>query len=435
MIVCIAAALFGCFSKKDSSGATEIVFWTTDSEADRLAVQMEIAQRFMKQNPGITIKVIPVQESELPKKMVAAKVSNTLPDVLRIGMEYVHGYASQGIINKSAATQVIQEIGQDNFYRATLDPLRTSNGDYIAVPVDAWVQGIYYRKDWFNKHNLPPPNTWQRILDAAEKFHNPSKGVYGIIAATDPDQIYTQQVFENIALSAGARLFDRYGTIAFIDNPENRKKMSLALEYYHHLIALSPPGNNYWRQARQYYLTGRAAMIFYSNYIVDDIAGFDLKGSEIEEGLAAKTGFVPIIHHQAGDRGASYGQIVTLAVSKTADLDASKKWIMYLMGDEYMTLLNTTPGGKIPVLKSAVSQWGQHEIFQPYEEGFAETLVESLNEIQRWGFAEGNYFNTISDISGRKSFPKTISKMAQGDLTPAEALIDLENRLSHISHK
>ena len=104
ILLCMAVLVTGC-GRKDSS-KTEIVFWTTDSESDRVAVQTEIAKKFMAENPDITVLVVPVQESELPKKIVAAKVAKKLPDVMRLGLEYVFGYAGQGIVDTSDATTV-----------------------------------------------------------------------------------------------------------------------------------------------------------------------------------------------------------------------------------------------------------------------------------------------------------------------------------------
>ncbi|MDY6857418.1 MAG: hypothetical protein SWO11_22480 [Thermodesulfobacteriota bacterium] len=49
--------------------------------------------------------------------------------------------------------------------------------------------------------------------------------------------------------------------------------MASTLEYYAILAQYSPPGYNSWIEERQYYITGKVAMIFYSNYILDDIAG------------------------------------------------------------------------------------------------------------------------------------------------------------------
>jgi len=429
-LIIVVASVVGCKGgRKDSSPAVEIVFWTTDTEPDRLKTQQEIAARFMRKNPEIAVKVIPVQESELPKKIVAAKVSKTLPDVMRLGLEFVYGYADQGIVDSFAATEVIGAIGEDKFFSGALNLLRTSEGKFIAVPVDGWVQGIYYRKDWFERKDLPVPDTWEKILAAAEKLHRPSEGIYGIVAGTDPAQIYTQQVFENLALSAGVRLFDNDGNVAIVKSVDARRRMRSVLDFYQKLIDFSPPGNNYWRQAQQYYLTGRAAMIFYSNYIADDIAGLVEHGSQIDEKLAANTGFVPIIHQVEGDRGAGYGQIVTLAVSKTADSEAAKKWILYILSEEYSTLINMSPGGKIPMLKSVVEEWAEGKVFENYDPGFAATLAKSLEEIKRWGFVEGKYFSAVSEISGRKIFPKAIGKMAQGDLSPSEALNELVRRL------
>jgi multiple sugar transport system substrate-binding protein len=49
---------------------TVVEFWTTDNEKARVDVQEAIAADFMKLHPEIEVKVIPVDEVDVPKKLV-----------------------------------------------------------------------------------------------------------------------------------------------------------------------------------------------------------------------------------------------------------------------------------------------------------------------------------------------------------------------------
>jgi hypothetical protein len=81
-------------------------------------------------------------------------------------------------------------------------------------------------------------------------------GILDQHAATDPSQIYTQQVFEHIALSNNVQLTTNEGRLNL-----NTPEMIKTLEFYKALAGFSPPGNLYWLHTRLDYLTRRAAMI------------------------------------------------------------------------------------------------------------------------------------------------------------------------------
>ena len=72
---------------------TVVEFWTTDNEKSRVDVQEAIAADFMKLHPEIEVKVIAVDEVDIPKKLATAKAAGKLPDVCRFGLEYVAGFA------------------------------------------------------------------------------------------------------------------------------------------------------------------------------------------------------------------------------------------------------------------------------------------------------------------------------------------------------
>jgi len=426
-LVCLAFYLCGC-AKKEKRPVIE--FWTTEIEADRMTVQNELAREFEAKNPGYGVKVVPVGEGDMNKKITAAKAAGRMPSVIRIGLEHTRGYLDSGIIDTAACTEVINEIGGKSFFEGVLKLVGLPDGkNYAAVPVDGWVQGIWYRKDWFKEKNLAVPENWDAILAAARAFHNPKEGKYGIVIGTDPGgegYTYTQQVFEHLALSAGVRIFDGEGKISIDD-----KRFNEVVRFYKELAGCGPAGYNYWRQARQTYLTGSSAMIFYSPYIIDDIAGLVKDQQVLVEDLPKKTGFVSVIRGP-GAASASYGQVVSFAILKGGRTEPAKKWIKFILSDGYERWLGMTPGGKTPVLKEAVEQWSKHEIFSHYEAGFAENLASGLEKIERWGYREGRSFPLISQIYGRKIIPRLINKALEDKVQVEQAARHFRTRLKEL---
>ena len=68
--------------------AQSIDFWTTEEQPERLLKQIEMAIDF-KAETGISVKVIPVSETELGQRATAAFAAGDLPDVIYHTLQYV----------------------------------------------------------------------------------------------------------------------------------------------------------------------------------------------------------------------------------------------------------------------------------------------------------------------------------------------------------
>ncbi len=377
-----------------------MVFWTAEVEPDRMAVQEDLAREFGRADPSATVRVVPVDENALPEKLAAASAAGELPDVVQLGLTQVVQYAAEGLLDAEAATGLVRELGEEGFYPGPLNLCRTPDGSgYAAVPLDAWVQGIWYRRDWFEEHGLSPPDSWERILAAARALHDPAASRFGVVLGTHPRQVYTQQVFEHLALAAGARLFDERGRYA--DDP----RMVEALGFYRELARYAAPGHTYWRQARQYYLTDRAAMIFYSPYIVDDIAGLVADHRPDRPDLARRTGFVAAIRGPGGGP-AVYGEVYALGILKGAGSPA-RRWARFLLKEGYARWLAMAPGGKMPVRRAAREAWARQALFRPYGPGLPRSLASGLEAMSRWGFLGGGR-ERIGALYASKRVPEAI---------------------------
>ena len=427
-----AAPVFAAPAEEAMEAAPEmaepatIEYWTTQDQSDRQATIRLIADTFMALNPHVTVNVVPVAEPEVPAQLSAAAAAGSLPDVIEFGSENAIAFGAQGLLDADAHRALIDSIGRDRFYAGALHLLRAPTGmdDYYALPFHGWIQGIWYRTDWFEEAGLEPPDSWDNIRAAAEHFYDPGANQYGILVGTKSEP-YAEQVFTQFAISNGARLFDAGGNLVF-----NSPEMKEALEYYLEVAQYNPPGPQTWR-ARDYYLQGKMAMFFYSTYIMDDLAlqevaagsltgdNFaDLAGGDFDPELANKTGFVPII---TGTEPASYGVVVALGVFKNDDagqLAAAQDWVEYLYTeDAYVTYLHMAPGGMNPVLKGVASSAafvddpkGVHARYGAEKMG---EIVEGLENIQRFGIVEGNLIEDYGAIFAQQIIPQMIFRITQ----------------------
>ena len=385
--------------------------------------------------------MVPVQENLLAGRVTAAYAARSLPDVIFLPIDFTTGWAEAGILDIQSAMEVVNHLGKETFGIGPLALAQVSGG-YAAVPTDGWGQLLLYRKDLFEKEGLPVPDSWDRILKAAKALHNPPL-MWGFEAATDPGQIYTQQVFEHLALSNGVRLTGPSGNINL-----NTPEMVQTLEFYKALGRFTPPGNLYWLHTRMDYISGRAAMIIWSPFILDELSGLRQDQPvvpDIAKGkpgfLAKNTGFVSILKGPKG--AAQYGQTNYLGITQDANKAAAKQWVEFLLTDGYLSWLGMAAEGKLPLHKGTrdepnrfIKGWMELEfgvttrarISEFYGMDVVKVLMSGLDGFDRWGFAEGKGA-LISKIYGTKTIPEILKRYLDAELSAEQAARMMDERV------
>lgn len=422
----------------------EIEFWSTETQSDRQAIIEVLIDTFEVMNPDITIKLIPVDENDMATQLNTAAAAGTMPALIECAAENAVAFGSEGLLNASGVTEVINAIGRDNFYAGTLKLNESSNkGEYYAAPFHGWVQGIWYRADWFAEAGLEPPNTWENILKAARHFYKPGDNQYGILVGTKAEA-YAEQCFTQFAMSNGAGLFDREGNLIF-----NSPEMKEAVEFYAELAKNNPPGPQTWR-ARDYYIQGKMAMFFYSTYIMDDLAlaevaagsltseNFaELAGKSFDPDLAENTRMASTI---TNTEDAGFGVVVSLALPDQGDpgqTAAAQKFMRYLYSpNAYITWLHMAPGGMNPVIKDiAVNDRFQNDpkgVFTHYGKEKMAEIIAGLDSIETFGIVEGNRIPAASVIYSKQIIPQMLYKITQEGMAVEDAMVWAEAEMKKL---
>lgn len=270
--------------------ADSIRFWTTEGQPERLARQQEMAADFQAKT-GHSVEVIPVAESDLGTRATAAFAAGDLPDVIYHTLQYALPWAEAGILDTDAATDVVEQLDADTFAPGALAMAAVGDG-YASVPVDGWTQMIVYRKDLFDAAGLAAPSSYANVEAALAELHNPPE-MYGFVAATKVDENFMSQVLKHVFLANGVSPVDANGLKPLEVGPTTK-----VLDFYKAIAGASLPSELYWQQSRELYFAGKAAMIIWSPFILDELAGlrdsapptitYDPTSSE----LASKTGVV-----------------------------------------------------------------------------------------------------------------------------------------------
>ncbi len=332
------------------------------------------------------------------------------------------------LLDTETPGRIVDRLGRDTFSPRALE-LDTSGGKLLAVPSDGWAQLILYRKDLFDKAGLEPPDTYEALETAAAKLN--TGGVAGITLAIAPKDSFTAQSFEHVALANGCQLVDNSGNVA-LGTPQCAK----AFEFYAKLAKdYSVKGKQDVDTTRATYFSGKAAMMIWSSFILDEMAGLrkDALPSCQEcranpEWLAENTGVVTALKGPDGGAPAQYGEIVSWAITNGAATDPASTFVSYMMNEGYERWIGMAPEGKFPARKGFEDKWNKlpagvdtkKPLADVYPADVLEALRKSPDTFARWGIPQGQG-KLVGATMGELPVPKALSMVVDGSLTPQAA--------------
>jgi multiple sugar transport system substrate-binding protein len=420
-----------------ASGET-LTVWNNEFQPDRMKATQAILDEFT-QKTGIKTKQVAVPEDQLATLMTNAAAADELPDVvLATPTAQSQQYAAEEIFDAEAAQAVVDKLGADTFSEKALE-LISRDGVATGVPSDGWGQLLIYRKDLFDKAGLQAPQTLDDVQAAAEKLNG--DGLAGITLATAPGDGFTAETFEHVALAGGCNMVDDAGKVTF-DSPECTE----ALRWYGDLAKnYSVSGAQDVDSTRATYFAGRAAMMFWSPFLLDGMAGLraDTKPTcpqckKDPAYLAKNSGLVGPLTGAAGEPS-QFGSVSTFNITVDAPTEDAQQLVEYLMSDGYVRWLGLSPQGKYPV-RSGDSEdpekfekaWAELEsgvdkkapLSDFYSEESIASLGEGVENFQRWGFAQGQGA-LIGALSGEQPVANAVADVIGGK-DPAAAAKDVQ---------
>ena len=427
-----------------AASAETLRFWTTEEQPERLARQEQMAADFAAAS-GHTVEVIPVTESDLGTRATAAFAAGDLPDVIYHPLQYALPWADAGILDTDSATDVIENLGADTFAPGAL-AMAAADGGYASVPVDGWTQMLVYRADKFKEKGLEPPTTYANVLAAVEALHNPPE-MYGFVAATKIDENFMSQVLEHVFLANGVSPVGPDG-VQELDEAATIE----VLEFYKAIAEASPPGDLYWDQSRSLYFSGNAAMIIWSPFILDELAGLrdsappTINDDPTSGDLAAATGIVTNFSGPSNADGAAWGDIRYFGITSDASIDAAMEFVEYSMNEGYAETLAIAPEGKFPVRRGTADAPGKFSelwatldvgvdrrapLGELYDQAMIDEIVGGLDVAQRWGVADGQ-LATASKIINSQVINRLVREYIDGERDAAATVAELNTAIADV---
>jgi multiple sugar transport system substrate-binding protein len=269
----------------------------------------------------------------------------------------------------------------------------------------------------------------------------------GITLATKAGDGFTHETFEHIALAQGCQLTNGEGNVTF-DTPQCVE----ALRWYGDIASkYSVSGAQDVESTRGTYFAGDAAMMFWSPFLLDGMAGLrdDTKPScdECKDNpafLAENSGLVGPLTGASG-QSSQFGAVSTVNISVDAPTEDAQKLAEFMLSDGYVRWLGLSPQGKYPVRagdstdpQKFQTAWSELEsgvdtkapLSKFYSEESIASLADGVANFQRWGFAQGQGA-LVGALRGEQPIAGAVADVIGGK-DPAEAAKEVQSTVEEI---
>lgn len=459
-----AAVVAGCTGSGNTGEVSpgqprpHLTVWSAATEADHLAAARHVVRDFTAAT-GIEVELVPAENADLealtrrsgrggPSGDTSGDVSATstparMPDVIGgLPLPDAHALAAAGLIDTDAVARALDDLDRQTFQQPALRPAAHKGLD-VAVPSDASAGLLVYRRDLFAKHDLPAPDTFEKLETAARTLETAHRA--GIALPTAPDELPMIRTFEHLALADGCHLLDDSGDIS-LETPECVD----AFAFYSTLASYDPADHRDAHAVRVAYLAGHAAIMPASSAFLDDLGGIGAddasattctKCEDDPTYLAKHSGVVTAIRGPDAARPVRYGTIRGWTITSTADTDAARRFVSYMMSRGYLDWLGASPGG-FPMRLGTVDEpekyaqaWstlpkGRDEISLSsiYPPTLLDLVRASAQNFRRWGHRGGDA-TLVAALHRELPVAHVLAKVTTGSMTPEEAAAKTRQRV------
>lgn len=152
----------------------------------------QLVDAFNKQSKTVKIEYVQSSWSAIANQMTVAFSSGSVPDVFQYYDAGLVPWGQNGLV--ADLRPLLPKSAWSSVNPGTLSALTSPRGSLIGYPYETEVPLIYYNVDLFRQAGIQPatagnPWTWDQLAAAAQKLSQPSRGVYGVVAAWASSQL------------------------------------------------------------------------------------------------------------------------------------------------------------------------------------------------------------------------------------------------------
>jgi multiple sugar transport system substrate-binding protein len=210
--------------KKDKEGKVVITWWQFWTDPLVKPKIEELLSEFEKENPRIKVVVTDLTWSDGHEKIVVAFSSNSAPDCIELGSDWVPEFSTQGVL-----MDITEDVNEIKDQYLMWDPV-TYQGKIFGFPWILDTRVLFYNKDLMKKQKLDPekpPSTWDELVEYCRKVNRLKPQAYGF-GANSAERHRLYKKFLPFFWSNGGKILSDDQKQSLINSPQGIE----ALEFY-----------------------------------------------------------------------------------------------------------------------------------------------------------------------------------------------------------
>jgi N,N'-diacetylchitobiose transport system substrate-binding protein len=335
----IVTACSGGSNGSTNAGPRTLTVWLMNGSAPDAIVQA-VNQEFQSKHSNVTVKIEIQQWSDVTTKLDTAFAGSNPPDVMELGNTYVAKYAAAGALQDITSRKGNYE--NSSTWLQGLTDSCTQNGKLYCVPYYAGSRAVIYRKDWFDKLSLKPPDSMDAWMQTGQKLMEANASDPNYSALYFPGKYWYAML--PFVWDFGGDVATRSGSTwkGAIDSSQSQQGLTMLNGMVKALSRADKTGDEANQDAA--FAQGHIAMIIANGWEVGAIT--DPKTGD--PSLKDKLGVFPIPSHTAGQSapvflgGSDFG-----IGAKSKNQDLAEEYIKLFTSTKYMSQM-TTVGKVIP---------------------------------------------------------------------------------------
>jgi ABC-type glycerol-3-phosphate transport system substrate-binding protein len=292
---------------------------------------MQVINAFKAENPGIDVDIQLVPFGQLFQTIeVRLAAGDGTPDVYIVDGPNTASYAARGYL--LPLDEHFSEEEMSAWFDASIEE-GSYHGEFYSVPYGTSSAGLFYNKAIFEEHGIPfPPEnleerlTWEEVAEIAKKLTKDTNAdgltdVWGLVI----EQIDRPYLIFPMVQSLGAKVLSDDGLVSqgYITSDEFIEGTTFYWKLFNEW-KVSPQGLNDSAISREYFGTGRAAMMLGNEWNIRRM----LQYPDIDYGLS------PFPYFEGGVAVTPTGSWHVGINSKTKKLEEALAFTKYITGKE-----------------------------------------------------------------------------------------------------
>lgn len=323
------------------SGPVTISYGVWDDTQGK--VMQQIADKFHEAHPDITVKVQITPWDQYWTKLQTAATGGAAPDVFWMNESNFATYASGGVLANLSDKLDGSEIDMSNYIDIQTEAY-TFDGSVYGIPKDIDSIGLWYNKALFAAAGIAEPTgdwTWDDMVAAAQKLTDPSKGQYGIVAQSAPQQSY----YSTIPQTGGQVISDDKKSSGY-DTPEAIKGVQVWVDLVNKYNVSPTLQQMTDTDADTWFTSGKAAMIFEGSWAAAEFKEIPYAAENANVAPMPKL-------DQPGGVSNGLGNVMS---AKSEQPEAAWEFLQYLGSKEAETA-QADAGIVMPAYKGTTDSW------------------------------------------------------------------------------